>query len=204
MNVLMLNGSPHQPGAVYLAPGSEVPRKAGCTFTALCEVAKPLIAAGMDVEIFPASDPSPEKVKQAAEYMKKADALVIGSPVYWASPTGEMILFMDRFVALAGNAMRHKPAAAVASARRAGTTATLDVLLKYLTFHEMPVVSSFYWPMVHGNTPEEVQKDEEGLQIMRRLGGNMLWLLQCIEAGKEKGVKLPDDEPKCLRTNFIR
>lgn len=204
MNVLMLNGSPHQTDAVYFAPGIEVPKVASCTFTALREIAGSLARADITSEILPAGDPSPALVKQAAEKMKEADALIIGSPVYWASPSGQMLLFMDRFVSLCGNDLRHKPAAAVASARRAGTTATLDVLLKYLTFHEMPVVSSFYWPMVHGNTPEEVQKDKEGLQIMRRLGDNMAWLLKCIEAGKNAGIQIPANEPERLRTNFIR
>ena len=96
-----------------------------------------------------------------------------------------------------------KPAAAVASARRAGTTATLDVLMKYFTFHQMPVVSSNYWNMVHGNTPDEVRRDEEGLQIMRVLGKNMAWLLKCLEAGRNAGVATSETEEK-IKTNFIR
>ena len=99
--------------------------------------------------------------------------------------------------------MRLKPGAAVASARRAGTTATLDVLNKYLTFYQMPVVSSNYWNMVHGNTPEEVRQDAEGLQIMRTLGNNMAWLLKSIEAGKKAGLEVPAQEEK-IKTNFIR
>ena len=96
-----------------------------------------------------------------------------------------------------------KATAAVTSARRAGTTATLDVLLKYLEYHQMPVVSSSYWNMVHGNTPEEVKQDKEGLQIMRTLGNNMAWLLRCIEAGAAAGVEIPAEEEK-IKTNFIR
>ena len=99
--------------------------------------------------------------------------------------------------------MLHKPAAAIASARRAGTTATLDVLLKYFTYHEMPVVSANYWNMVHGNTPDEVRQDAEGLQIMRTPGNNMAWLLKCLEAGKNAGIAVPEAEPK-IKTNFIR
>mgnify|MGYP000037238669 FL=1 len=99
--------------------------------------------------------------------------------------------------------MLYKPAAAVASARRAGTTATLDVLTKYFSYHQMPVVSSCYWNMVHGNAPEEVMRDEEGVQIMRVLGKNMAWLLKCIEAGKKAGVAVPVAEDK-VKTNFIR
>ena len=177
MKVLLLNGSP---------------RKEGCTFTALSEVAKTLNQNGIDTEIFQAGDPDKDNVKAAAAKLKEADALVVGSPVYWASPTGQIIEYM-----------LNKPAAAVASARRAGTTATLDVLQKYFSYHEMPVVSANYWNMVHGNTPAEVQQDEEGLQIMRTLGSNMAWLLKCIEAGKAAGITTPQAEDK-IKTNFIR
>ncbi|NLK77106.1 MAG: flavodoxin family protein [Clostridiales bacterium] len=187
MKVLLLNGSP---------------RKEGCTYTALSEVALALQAEGIETEIFQAGNPEMENVKAAAEKLKEADALVVGSPVYWASPSGQIIEFMDKFCSAAGKDMLHKPAAAVASARRAGTTATLDVLLKYFTYHEMPVVASNYWTMVHGNTPEEVRQDKEGLQIMRVLGKNMAWLLKCIEAGKKAGVELPEQEEK-IKTNFI-
>ena len=160
MKVLLLNGSP---------------RKEGCTYTALTEIAETLKKNGVEAEIFQAGDPSPENVAAAAAIMKEADALVVGSPVYWA----------------------------VASARRAGTTATLDVLIKYFTYHQMPVVSGNYWPMVHGNTPDDVKKDAEGLQIMRTVGNNMAWLLKCIEAGKKAGIEAPETEPKIM-TNFIR
>lgn len=187
MKVLLLNGSP---------------RKEGCTYTALSEVASALQAEGIETEIFQSGNPELENVKAAAQKLKDADALVVGSPVYWASPSGQIIEFMDKFCSVAGKDMLHKPAAAVASARRAGTTATLDVLLKYFTYHQMPVVSSNYWNMVHGNTPEEVRQDEEGLQIMRVLGKNMAWLLKCIEAGKKAGVELPVQEEK-IKTNFI-
>ena len=209
MKVLLLNGSP---------------RKEGCTFTALSEVAKTLNQNGIDnmkvlvtqimlpvaifhalatSEIFQAGDPDKDNVKAAAAKLKEADALVVGSPVYWASPTGQIIEFMDKLCSMAGKDMLHKPAAAVASARRAGTTATLDVLQKYFSYHEMPVVSANYWNMVHGNTPAEVQQDEEGLQIMRTLGSNMAWLLKCIEAGKAAGITTPQAEDK-IKTNFIR
>lgn len=188
MKVLLLNGSP---------------RKEGCTYTALSEVAAVLNENGIDTEIFQAGDPGRENVKAAAEKMKTADALVVGSPVYWASPSGQIIEFMDQFVSMAGKDLAHKPAAAVASARRAGTTATLEVLTKYFNFYQMPVVSSNYWNMVHGNTPEEVRQDEEGLQIMRILGRNMAWLLQCLEAGKNAGIEIPETEEK-IKTNFIR
>ena len=188
MKVLLLNGSP---------------RKEGCTFTALSEVAKALNHNGIDTEIFQAGNPDTDNVKAAAAKLKEADALIVGSPVYWASPSGQIIEFMDKFASMAGKDMIHKPAAAVASARRAGTTATLDVLIKYFTYHQMPVVSGNYWTMVHGNTPDDVRKDEEGLQIMRTLGNNMAWLLKCIEAGKNAGIAAPETEEKIM-TNFIR
>ena len=104
-----------------------------------------------------------EIIKSVAEKVKTADGLVVGSPVYWASPSGEIISFMDRLSSLAGKDLLHKPAAAIASARRAGTTATLDVLAKYFTYHQMPVVSANYWNVVHGNTPDEVKKDADCL-----------------------------------------
>jgi len=183
MKVLLLNGSP---------------RKEGCTYTALTEVAETLKKNGVETEIFQAGDPSRENIAAAAAIMKESDALVVGSPVYWASPSGQIIEFMDKFASMAGKDMIHKPAAAVASARRAGTTATLDVLIKYFTYHQMPVVSGNYWTMVH-----DVRKDEEGLQIMRTLGNNMAWLLKCIEAGKNAGIDAPETEKKIM-TNFIR
>lgn len=188
MKVLLLNGSP---------------RKEGCTFTALKEVAGALEAEGIECEIFQAGDPSEDNIRAAAEKAREADGLIVGSPVYWASPTGQIIEFMDRLCGIAGKDLHYKPAAAVASARRAGTTATLDVLMKYFTYHEMPVVSSTYWPMVHGNRPEEVAQDLEGLQIMRNLGKNMAWLLKCLEAGKKAGIAVPAHEQK-ISTNFIR
>ena len=188
MKVLLLNGSP---------------RKEGCTFTALSEVAKTLNHNGIDTEIFQAGNPDTDNVKAAAAKLKEADALIVGSPVYWASPSGQIIEFMDKFCSQAGNFMLHKPAAAVTSARRAGTTATLDVLAKYFTYHQMPVVSANYWNVVHGNTPDEVKKDAEGMQIMRVLGNNMAWILKCIEAGKNNGVQIPETEAKIM-TNFIR
>ena len=187
MNVVLLNGSR---------------REAGCTYTALSEVAKVLQENGIDTEIIHAV-PTDDVVASVAEKMKTADGLVIGSPVYWASPSGEIISFMDKLAGTAGAALIHKVGATVASARRGGTTATLDVLNKYLSYHQMFSVAGNYWPMVHGNTPEEVRQDKEGLQIMRILGRNMAWILKCIEAGKKAGIEAPTTEDKIF-TNFIR
>ena len=188
MKVLLLNGSP---------------RQNGCTFTALSEIARVLNENGIETEIFQAGDPSKENVKAAAEMMKESDGLVVGSPVYYSAPSGQIVQFMDDLCWNYGKYLLHKPAAAVASARRAGTSATLEVLLKYLNYHEMPIISSSYWPMVHGNTPAEVRRDEEGMQIMRNLARNMAWMLKCIEAGKKAGIEAPEAESGAM-TNFIR
>ena len=124
------------------------------------------------------------------------------SPVYYASANGALTSFLDRAF-YAGACFAHKPAAAVVSARRAGTTASLDQLTKYFTISQMPVVSSTYWPMVHGKQPEDVLQDREGLQTMRNLGRNMAWLLRCIELGRAQGLEPPAAEREA-RTNFIR
>lgn len=187
MKVILLNGSR---------------REKGCTYTALSVVADTLKENGIDAEIIHAI-PDTATVNAVAEKMKTADGLVIGSPVYWASPSGEIVSFMDQLAGKAGAALVHKVGATVASARRAGTTATLDVLNKYLAYHQMVSVASNYWPMVHGNTPDEVRQDAEGLQIMRVLGRNIAWILKCIEAGKKAGISAPETEAKVM-TNFIR
>lgn len=188
MKVLLLNGSP---------------KAAGCTFRALTEVKKALLEEQIEAEIIQAVDPSMEAVKALAQKLKEADGLIVGSPVYYASPSGEVLAVMDKLAGIAKKDMAFKPAAAIASARRAGTTATIDVLLKYLTINQMMIVSSDYWPMVHGNTPVEVEEDQEGLHVMRTLGHNMAWLLKSIAAGKKAGISLPQNEPK-INTNFIR
>jgi multimeric flavodoxin WrbA len=207
MKVLLINGSPHQNG---------------CTYTALSEVEKTLQEEGLETEIIHiGSKPiqgctacghcytGPDRcvfdddlVNRVLEKGEQADAFVFGSPVYYASANGSMIAFMDRLF-YSGNCFALKPGACVVSARRAGTTAALDQMLKYLTISNMMVVGSQYWAMVHGNKPEDVQKDLEGMQIMRTLGRNMAWLLKCIEAGKQTGIPLPERE-KRQWTNFIR
>ena len=206
MKVLLINGSPHENG---------------CTCTALREVAGALEAAGVETEIFwlgkkPISGCMgcgacgklgkcvlDDVVNTALEKAKAADGLVIGSPVHYAAASGQITSAMDRMFYASGGALRLKPAAAIASARRAGTTATLDQLNKYFSISQMPVVSSRYWNMVHGNTPEEVRQDEEGMSVMRTLGKNMAWLLKSIQAGKDAGLEPPEPEPPA-RTNFIR
>lgn len=183
---------------VMLINGSR--RAKGCTHTALGLVAEELASVGIDTEEIHVTDA--DALDRALADFSGCDGLVIGSPVYYASPSGEVEMFLDRFYGgckdLAG-----KPCAVIASARRAGTTATLDALAKYPTISEMPLVSSCYWPMVHGNTSDEVLQDEEGVQIVRQLGRNMAWLLRCIEAGRAAGVERVALSEK-VRTNFIR
>jgi multimeric flavodoxin WrbA len=137
------------------------------------------------------------------EKAKEADGFIFGSPVHYAGASGALTSFMDRVFYHKSGGFSGKPAAAIASCRRGGASATFDKLNKYFTICSMPVVSSQYWNMVHGNTPDEVKKDLEGLQTMRTLGRNMAWLLKCIDAGKKAGIDLPIPEEK-IATNFIR
>ena len=208
MKVLLINGSP---------------REKGCTYTALSEVAKEIEKYGMETEIVHLGKQpirgcvgcgwcangkgkcvfSDDVVNSALEKVKEADGFIFGSPVHYASASGAITSFLDRCFYCAGNTFEYKPGAAIVSCRRGGATAALDQLNKYFTIQNMPVVSSQYWNMVHGNTPEEVMQDLEGLQTMRTLGKNMAWLLKCIEAGKKAGVELPVKEAS-QRTNFIR
>lgn len=209
MIVLLINGSCH---------------KNGCTFTALTEIKTTLKVHGIESEIiqlgsgaikdcvacgkcrslnnkciFGDDDIVNELLAKAA----KADGFVFGTPVYYAHPSGRILSLLDRLFYAGGKSFAYKPGAAVASARRAGTTASIDVLNKYFTICNMPVVSSQYWNMVHGNCAEEVKQDEEGMQTMRALAANMAWLLKCIEAGKAKGI-VPTHQEQRIMTNFIR
>lgn len=211
MKVLLINGSPHEKG---------------CTYTALAEVAKTLNKNGVDTQIFwvgvkPVAGciackqcaklkkcVFDDAVNECAELLDGADGFVFGTPVHYAAASGAITSFMDRLFysqsnANGGKAFYLKPAAAVISARRAGTTATFDQINKYFTISQMPVISSRYWNMVHGSNAEEVQKDLEGMQSMRILGENMAYFLRCIEAAKKAGVSLPERE-NTVFTNFIR
>lgn len=193
MKVLMINGSR---------------RENGCTFTALDIISKSLKEEGIDSEIVFVGKDSVNGnldglVKSLKEKCAESDGFVFASPVYYASPTGEIQVVLDRLFMQAKKELNHKPAAIVASARRAGTSATLDVLAKYPSINEMPIVSSCYWPMVHGYTPEDVMKDEEGVFVMKTLGKNLAWILKSIEAGKNSGIAQPEAAQK-PSTNFIR
>lgn len=131
------------------------------------------------------------------------DGIVAGSPVYYAAASGQITSFMDRLFYAAGRNMRGKVGAAVVSCRRGGASAAFDQLNKYFSISQMPIATSVYWNQVHGNTPEQVREDNEGLQTMRYLGENMAWLIKCIQAGKAAGVAEPEQE-KRVTTNFIR
>lgn len=198
MKVILINGSPHEKG---------------CTYTALQIVGEALNKAGIETETFHTGSVPVQvalgKAKENTliadflERAKNADGFVFGSPVHFAAMSASLKAFMDQVFFDAKDDLAYKPGAIIASARRAGTTATLDEMYKYLAFNNMPIVSSRYWNMVHGNTPAQVMQDEEGIQIMQHLGENMAWLLKCIELGKENGIE-HDEIQKAVRTNFIR
>ncbi len=205
MKVIMINGSPHENGT---------------TFRALSEIKNELKNNGVDSEIITVGNKNVEGcnvcgacsklgkcikddiVNELIEKIESADGLIIGSPVYYASLNGSLKALLDRLF-FAKKSFAYKPAAAVAVARRAGTTATLDIINKYFMLSNMPIVSSQYWNMVFGSNGEQAEQDEEGLQTMRVLGKNMAWLIKCINLAKENGVSLPEEE-KHVRTNFYK
>jgi multimeric flavodoxin WrbA len=191
---------------VILFNGSR--REKGCTYTALNIIAEELKKQGVASEIFFVGEKAVTGeidvlVDKAIELVKNADGIVLGSPVYYASPSGEMLAFLDRLYWKGEKYLAFKPASAIVSARRGGTTASLDVLNKYITYAQQPLITSRYWNMVHGSTPEDVLKDSEGIQIMQVLARNMAWVLKSIEAGKKTGVTQPEFVQKVF-TNFIR
>lgn len=207
MHVLLINGSSHTNG---------------CTYTALRQVAGILEEEGVTTEIFqlggaPVRDCTAcggcagkgrcvfddDCVNTLIGKAGEADGFVFGTPVYYAHPSGRLLSVLDRAFYAGGRNFTHKPGFAVASARRAGTTASLDAVMKHFTINQMPVVASTYWNMVHGAKPEDVLQDAEGLQTMRNAARNLAWLLKCIQAGRERGIPAPEAE-RGSRTNFIR
>lgn len=205
MKVLLINGSPNMKG---------------CTYTALSEVAKTLNEENIETEIIHIGNKDirgcigcrqckkkgkcvfNDIVNEVAPKFEACDGIVIGSPVYYASANGTLVSFIDRLFYSTLTDKTMKVGASVVSCRRAGSTATFDELNKYFTISGMPIVSSQYWNMVHGNSPEEVKQDLEGMQIMRTLGKNMAFLLKAIQLGKEE-YGLPKKEEHVF-TNFIR
>ena len=144
-----------------------------------------------------------DKVNEFLDKVPNTDGFVFGTPVHFAASSGMLASFMDRVFYGRRKLFSNKVGTAVVSCRRGGATAALDEVNKYFSISNMPIVSSQYWNMVHGNKPEEVLKDEEGMQTMRTLGNNMAWLLKCIEAGKKSGIDFPKNED-IISTNFIR
>ena len=206
MKTLLINGSPNEHG---------------CTDVALCEVEAVLKKHGIETErLWLGKKPIPgcvacwncfktgrciqqDQVNEIADRIDSIDALVVGSPVYYSGPAGQLTAFLDRLFFVNSSKMAGKLGAAVVSCRRGGATAAFDRLNKYFTICNMPVVSSQYWNQIHGMTAEEARQDAEGLQTMRTLGENIAWLLRSIEAGRKAGVPAPQYEPQTL-TNFIR
>lgn len=207
MKVLLINGSP---------------KDAGCTYTALSEVASALQNEGIDTEIVSVgktpiqgcigcggcakagicvfdNDMVNTVIAKAAE----ADGFIVGTPVHYAAASGAITSLMDRVCYAGGKHLAFKPAAAIASCRRGGASAAFDQLNKYFTILNMPIVSSNYWNQVHGNTPDEVAQDAEGMQTMRQLGRNMAWILKSLDAAKKAGIPMPTCEVK-IKTNYIR
>lgn len=207
MKVLMINGSPN---------------KNGCTYTALTVIAKELENQGIESEIVWFGNGlirgcigcggckagngcvfNDDILNSVGEKAKSADGYIFGAPVHYASPNGATVAALDRLFYAYGRYLQLKPAASIVSARRAGTTASYDVLNKYIGINNMLQVPSVYWNMVHGNKPEDVLKDEEGLSIMRAIGSNMAWLLKLLNNAKGTELEKPVIIPKA-KTNFIR
>lgn len=187
--VLLINGSPH---------------KNGCVSRALEEVQKTLEENGVETELVQAGRPNlpgckacgycsthegcvfQDLVNETAPKFEKADGIVVGSPTYYAHANGQLLAFLDRLFYSTGFDKTMKVGAAVISSRRGGSTSAFDDINKYFTISSMPIVSSTYWNEVHGFTPDQVEKDLEGLQTMRNLGRNMAFLVKSIALGREK------------------
>ena len=204
--VLLINGSPHANG---------------CTYTALHEIETTLSAAGVETELLQLGTKPvagciacnqcaqtgncvfDDHVNEVLSRLDDYGALVVGSPVFYGGPAGQLCAFLDRLFYCAGDRMAGKLAAAVVSCRRGGATAAFDRLNKYFTMSNMMVVGSQYWNQVHGRAAEDVQQDLEGLQTMRTLAENLAWLLRSMEAGQAQGVTAPVYESR-IWTNFVR
>ena len=206
MKVLLVNGSPHQHG---------------CTYTALKETADAFAARGIETEILwvgngPVAGCTAcgacrktgkcvfdDLVNRIIERIDTYDGFIFSTPVYYGGPSGQILALMNRLFSSKSRAVAGKPVAAVVSCRRGGASAAFQQMNMHFMMTNMIVVTSQYWNQVHGNTPEEVLQDAEGLQTMRTLAENMTYILRCQEAGRAAGVPLPQYEPK-IATNFIR
>ena len=206
MKVLLVNGSP---------------RQHGCTYTALTETANALNERGIETEIVWVGNKEvagctacggcrktgkcvfDDLVNEISAKLDKYDGFVFGTPVYYGGPSGQILSVMNRLFYSSASKMAGKPVSAVVSCRRGGASAAFQQMNMHFMMTNMIVITSQYWNQVHGNTPEEVLQDAEGLQTMRTLAENMAFVLRSIEAGKAAGVPRPAYEPK-QRTNFIR
>ena len=196
MKVLLINGSP---------------KSNGCTYTALAEMIKVFNSEGIETEVVHIGSKDvrgciacgkcrqdgkcvfDDIVNEIAPKFEEADGLVISSPVYYASPNGTLISFLDRLFYSTPFSKHMKVGASVVNCRRGGNTASFDVLNKYFSISGMPVAPSTYWNMTHGFTPDDVQKDKEGLQTMRNLARNMSFMIKAFKDAKEK-YGLPEVE----------
>ncbi len=206
MKVLMINGSPHTDGNTYLA---------------LKEMADVFSQNGIETEIMTVGNKLvrgccacyacselgkcafDDVVNEAAQKLEESDGLVVASPVYYASANGTLVSFLDRLFYSCKCDKRMKVGASIAVARRGGCSATYDELNKYFTINNMPIAPSQYWNSVHGRFPGEAVKDEEGMQTMRTLARNMIFMMKSFELGK-KEFGLPEKEEKAMRTSFIK
>lgn len=203
--ILLINGSPHEHG---------------CTYTALKEIADTLSKNSVETEFFHIGKKPvagciacgkcsttgkcifDDSVNTILDKLDDYDGIIVGSPVYYAGPSGQLCAFLDRLFYCSQGRMAGKLAASVVSCRRGGASAAFDRLNKYFGISNMHIVGSQYWNQVHGFTPEDVYRDKEGLQTMRTLAQNMAWLLQNIQNGKLQGIQLPQYE-KRIATHFI-
>ncbi|WP_300342128.1 flavodoxin family protein [Fusobacterium sp.] len=206
MKVLLINGSPNEKGCTYtgLKEMAQVFSKSGIESEILYLGKKPIagcIACGKCRSV--GKCVFDDEVNRIGERIEEFDGIVVGSPVYYAGPSGQITAFLDRLFYSYRSKMTGKLGTAIVSCRRGGASSAFDRLNKYFSISNMPIVTSQYWNQIHGNTPEEVIQDEEGLQTLRTLAQNFIWLLQCIEAGKKLGVK-PVDYETPIKTNFIR
>ena len=205
MKVILLNGSP---------------REKGCTYTGLRIIAEQLEKNGVESQMFWVGNRpvigctaclsckrtgkcvyGQDMVNTVAEAMKEADGFIVGSAVHYAGATGAVTSFLDRlFYSMDRRFLKMKFGAGIVSCRRGGASAAFDQLNKYFTINQMPIVSSCYWNQIHGNTPEEVYRDEEGVRTLKVLANNMAYLIKCKQ---QSNLELPE-EPEPAMTNFIR
>lgn len=205
MKVILLNGSS---------------REKGCTYTGLRIIAEQLEKNGVESQMFWVGNRpvigctaclsckktgkcvyGQDMVNTVAEAMKEADGFIVGSAVHYAGATGAVTSFLDRlFYSMDRRFLKMKFGASIVSCRRGGASAAFDQLNKYFTINQMPIVSSCYWNQIHGNTPEEVYRDEEGVRTLKVLANNMAYLIKCKQ---QSNLELPE-EPEPAMTNFIR